>query len=426
MKTSHRRPTLKATLHFISAASLLTTAASAPGQVPERTSPHEILGKSFTAFLADLRSETDHDRREALARKAIASLEKLRSPMVEDSTVHFLYHGKAKHVTIPSDLNGWNPSADSMKQVPGTGLFYLTSHPGGASRFEYKLVVDSVWMTDPLNKRLAIGGYGPNSEIWMPGYVPPEEIVPRQGIQHGILDTIWFKSALLGRTHPVYIYLPASYQPRGVPYPSIWVTDGGEYLTLGLMLNVLDNLIADGRISPVVAVFVDPRTDPRDAGTSTRMYDYTMKDTLVNALADELRSRLIKKYNLSMRASETAVMGASLGGLTATFAGFQRPEVFGVVAAQSPSYWWADEAILALVQKKEKTDIRIYIDTGTIRDAKDESRKMKAILESKGYEIAYAEYPEGHNWVNWRSRLDEILVFFQGRETDRNASPHGR
>jgi enterochelin esterase-like enzyme len=39
---------------------------------------------------------------------------------------------------------------------------------------------------------------------------------------------------------------------------------------------------------------------------------------------------------------------------------------------------------------------------------------MKAVLEQKGYDLTYAEYPESHNWVNWRARLDDILECFWG------------
>ena len=59
---------------------------------------------------------------------------------------------------------------------------------------------------------------------------------------------------------------------------------------------------------------------------------------------------------------------------------------------------------------------KFYIDTGTIRDAQEHARKMKKVLEEKCYDFSYGEYPESHNWVNWRSRLDDILVYFWGKK----------
>jgi len=248
----------------------------------------------------------------------------------------------------------------------------------------------------------------------MTHYCPTPDILYRNDIEHGTIDTLSFKSTELGRTHPLFVYLPPGYKSSRRKLPTIWVMDGGEYLTLGLMNNVLDNLIADKRIGSVIAVFVDPRTDIRDSGTSMRMHDYTMSDTFVTALTAELRPRLLQNYRISDEPMQSAIMGASLGGLIATYAGFTRPEIFGAVAAQSPTYWWKDEELMHMIESTQRKKLRFYIDTGTIRDAQEESRKMKRMLREKGYAVEYAEYPEGHNWVNWRARLDEILIWFVG------------
>jgi enterochelin esterase family protein len=212
----------------------------------------------------------------------------------------------------------------------------------------------------------------------------------------------------------VFVYLPPGYKTTGRKLPCIFVTDGGEYISLALMLNVLDNLIADKRIEPVAGIFIDPRTDMRDIQSSKRMYDYTLSDTFVNALAHELRPRLIKKYALTSDPGQTAILGASLGGLIATYAAYTHPEVFGLCAAQSPSYWWKEKSLLKLMGTGPNKAIKFYIDTGTIRDAQAEAAEMRDLLESRGYEVRYREYPESHNWVNWRARLADILSYFWG------------
>ncbi len=198
----------------------------------------------------------------------------------------------------------------------------------------------------------------------------------------------------------------------------IFVTDGGEYLSLGLMHNVLDNLIAGRRIRPVVAVFIDPRTDIGNSGTSKRMTDYAMSDTFVTFLIHDVRSRLIKEYRLTSDPGETAIMGASLGGLIATYAAYSRPEVFGLCAAQSPSYWFNGGAVIRLIRDGERRPVRFYIDTGTMRDSQTEAQAMRDVLLEKGYALRYAEYPEGHNWANWRARIADILITFWARPED--------
>jgi len=414
--TRFPRLTLSTAFRYISAASMITVAASARGQTSDLPTVQEVLRERFPDFLSRLRGEKSSPAKARLVDNFIAHLRNHGRPLVEDTTVHFVYQGTSRQVTVPSDLNSWNATADTMVRIEGTDLFYLSKNVHRAARFEYKFVVDSSWILDPLNRQQAIGGYGPNSEVRMSAYVPPEEILPRKDSAHGSIDTIFFRSKVLGRTHPVFVYLPKEYKHSSRTYPSIWVTDGGEYLSLALMNNVLDNMIADGRIEPVVGVFVDPRTDPRDSGTSMRMHDYTMSDTFAKALTVELLPHLLRKYRISTAPEQTAIMGASLGGLISTYIAYTKPEVFGLAAAQSPSFWWNNDTIIHLVRTGKTKKIRFYIDTGTIADALAESRRMKAALETKGYELSYAEYPEGHNWVNWRARLDDILLYFWGKK----------
>jgi enterochelin esterase family protein len=409
-----RRLTLRATLTYISAASAVTASVSSQGrEIPFRNAA-EVLGEPFPDALVRIQRTTEAEGRAELVRNLVQRISDYGRLLMQDSTVYFVYHGNATKVTVPSDLNGWDASADAMDRLEGTDLFYRTRNVHPAARFEYKLVVDSTWSLDPLNTQTAIGGYGPNSEAWMPGYHPSAEIAYRPNIPHGKIDTLEFKSSLLGRTHPVFVYLPPTYPSLTEDYPSIWVTDGGEYLSLALMNNVLDNLLAEARIRPVIAIFIDPRTNVRDSGTSKRMQDYAMRDTFITALTTELAPRLLRKYRIIGDPRQTAIMGASLGGLIATYAAVTRPDMFGLVAAQSPAYWWNQGAIFQLVRSSQKEDIRFYIDTGTIRDARAESLEMKAALLEQGYEVMYAEYPEGHNWVNWRARIGDILTFFWG------------
>lgn len=200
----------------------------------------------------------------------------------------------------------------------------------------------------------------------------------------------------------------------GPPLPTIFVTDGGEYLSLGQMNDVLDNLIAEGRVPPIIGVFVDPRTDPGDSRTNTRMTDYGMSDVFLAFLTDELRPYLATRYPIAAEPEQCAIMGASLGGLISTYAAYRRPDIFGLCAAQSPAYQYLRDSIFTVIEPGDRKPFRMYLTTGTIHDAQDEARRMRSILAAKGYAFRYQESPEGHNWVNWRARFSDILIYFWG------------
>lgn len=352
-------------------------------------------GKAVDAFLRDVRLHG--------------------APIMDDSVASFVYSGPGARVRIASDLNAWKPDADTLAHLPGTDLFYVSLRADPAARFEYKFVVDSAWILDPLNPRRAMGGYGPNSEVCMPLYRPPEEIAVRPLVPHGTLDTLLFRSRILRRTMPITVYRPPGDAAAHPPSPVLYVLDGGEYLSLAQMNVVLDNLIDDGAITPPVCVFLDPRTNPADPQTSMRMTDYMMSDSFVAVLVGEIRPFLQGKYRMTGSAASTGIMGASLGGLAAIHAAFARPDVFGLCAAQSPSLWLQDARMLTRLQREPVMPIRFHIDTGTMRDAQEESRRARDILAGRGYALQYEEHPEGHNWFNWRARLGTILRYFWGR-----------
>lgn len=406
----------RAAYQHISFASKFTMAMFARSRPFDTRDALEALGERFEDSLARIQAQQHPTLRGIAAEEFVEKLRRYGRPYTERDRVFFVYKGDAKRVSVPSDLNGWNSGSDTMRRVRGTNLFYLKKRIGEAARFEYKFAVDSRWMLDPLNMQQAMGGYGPNSEIWMPAYSPPPEIEYGSGIPHGTVDAFSIKSSILKRTHPVFAYTPPGYNKSKHPYPTMYVTDGGEYISLALMLNVLDNMIAEKRIQPIIAIFIDARTDVQDSETSKRMTDYMMNDRFVNFLISELRPKITRRYRTSQSPEQTAIMGASLGGLIATYAAYTRPDVFGLCAAQSPAYWMTEGAMTRMISRGPKKPIKISIDTGTIRDAQDEARRMKKALKRKRYTFRYTEHPESHNWVNWRARIAEILTFFWGKD----------
>ncbi len=344
---------------------------------------------------------------------ALASAKK--KVLITDSSAIFLYERKAGRVQVAGDFNRWSPTTDSLRSLGDGRRWLLKMELPPTSRVEYKFVVDSNWILDPLNSMTAAGGFGENSEIRMPGYTPSPDIEPRPGVPRGRIDTLIVVSSYLDCEHPVYVYIPAETASDRQKYPSLVVTDGGEFLSLAKMNVVLDNLIAEKRIPPVITIFVDPRTRPGDAASNKRMTEYAMNDRFVAFLSQELLPKLRKKYRLAEAPESTAIAGASMGGLIAAYASFRDPGVFGLCAAQSPSFWWAKDSMLTLFRSSDKKPIRFYIDTGTLHDALPQSRDMRDILTAKGYDVLYGEYPEGHNWSNWRSRLATLLTFFWGK-----------
>jgi enterochelin esterase family protein len=68
-----------------------------------------------------------------------------------------------------------------------------------------------------------------------------------------------------------------------------------------------------------------------------------------------------------------------------------------------------------------KSPIRFYLEAGLFETAHTgsilaENRRMRDVLEAKGYTIFYSEFTGGHDYLNWRGSLADGLVTLAGRE----------
>jgi len=137
----------------------------AHGQAPA------VRGDRFGAFAERLAAIADSAARERAVDTLVARVRDSGTVLRGDSTATFLYRGPGRRIFVAGDANGWNPAAGEMRRVAGTSLFALTWRLDPAARCEYKIVVDSAWMLDPLNTLTVRGGFGDNSELRMPGYL---------------------------------------------------------------------------------------------------------------------------------------------------------------------------------------------------------------------------------------------------------------
>ncbi len=339
-------------------------------------------------------------------------------PFTSDSTVIFLYKGDAESVRWNGDFNSWggNKSIQIVgEQIGNTNLWAATASFPPDARLDYKLTINEAdWILDPANPHRQWSGFGPNSELRMPDYETEPLTFRSPDTDNGLLwEPVTMNSKHLGYDIDYQVYIPDGYE-AAENVPVIYVTDGQEYSddNLGAMVVVLDNLIDQGKIEPVLAVFVNP-LDPSNPDLNRRMDEMGNNEDYLNFFADELIPTIENEYKASPVKSDRAILGTSLGGLNATYFTFSRPDLFGNVAIQAPAFWYREE-IYDLVKETEVDELNIYMSVGTIGDNTIDARTMKTIFEEKGLDFTYLEVNEGHSWGAWRTQLDDILIQFFG------------
>ncbi len=358
--------------------------------------------QTFSDFLARIHA-TPENERTALVDSFMNAVRAF--PFVEQDTLaHFIYRGNATSVTVPGDANGWNTVSSPMTKISGTNFWYRTDVFENDARLDYKFFINGNWILDPRNPNTCTGGYGPNSELRMPGYQMPPEIAHYPGIAHGTLKDTTFFSVNLGNSRTIRIYLPPGYDGSMGRYPMMLFHDGLEYISLAQAHHVLDYMIHEQRIEPTIGVFIPPVNRSSE-------YAGNLQDKFTKFIIEEVIPWVDARFRTIPSPEKRAVLGASYGGNISLWLGMNHPEIFGHVAAQS-SY------IASSISDRFRTgpplDLKLNLILGTydIPVLIPMVRNFILILDAKGYTYDYHEYHEGHSWGFWRAHIDDALEMF--------------
>ncbi len=340
------------------------------------------------------------------------------TPIVFGRTAVFFFRGEARSVEWRGDVVGWDASeATRGKRVGASDVWTWRRDLVPASRADYKVVVDGErWILDPLNPRTQLGGFGPNTELRMPGWAEAPSTHRRPGVAGGTLGDTWrIPSAALGYPIDVRVYTPAGFDPgAGRRYPVLYV-NGNEYWddAMGALVVTLDNLVADHRIPPLVAVFIDDwdraTNQKRDRKELVPAADGSC--AFCDFVANELVTAVDTRFPTLASAEHRGLVSVSLGGLNAAATLARHPRTFGRVAFQSP-YFGEDGTVLDALAKAPVHPSRAVVDVGVYeRGFQDGARRLRAVLESKGASVRSIEALDGHSWGHWRATLAEAVAF---------------
>ena len=286
-----------------------------------------------------------------------------------------------------------------MTNISGTNFWYRTYTFDDDARLDYKFVYNgSTWIFDPRNPYTAPGGFGNNSELRMPDYNPPQEINYIADIAHGSLKDTSFFSTNLGNSRTIKVYLPPTYDPSGEEYPVLLVHDGLEYFSFAKMNNILDYLISENKIRPLIAVFVSP------VDRSPEYID-EKQEAFTNFIIEEVMPWIDQKYRTKKEAGSRAVIGSSAGGNISLWIGMNHSDVFGNIGAFSP---YIEQDIRDVFSGNVIPDLKIYMNVGKydhLNLIHESGNAFHPLLEEKKYEYIFEEYPEGDSYGFWRAHF---------------------
>ena len=369
-------------------------------------SPSIFSQNQFQEFLDRVNSLPDSSAKAAVIDSFITVARAEGIPFIENNTANFIYLGSVNSVNVPGDFNGWNQNSASMVNLVLTNFWYHSKDFEMNARLDYKFVLnDSSWILDPENPNTVSGGFGPNSELAMPEYVQPWEIVYNPSIDHGTIEDKSIFSTNLNATHQLKIYLPPGYNNAST-YPAAYFQDGFEYVTLASAANVLDNLIDSNKIEPLIAVFVKPNNRNEE-------YAFSKRNEYRLFFVEELVPFIDSIYSTKVDPKERVVMGPSYGGNISALISYNHPDVFGLCGVHSGAFQPNNYEAFTLITTGVLKDIKWSSIWGSYEGGLSQTMQdFRDSLLSKGYELDWLELPEGHSWGLWRATIDNMLKYF--------------
>jgi predicted alpha/beta superfamily hydrolase len=242
-----------------------------------------------------------------------------------------------------------------------------------------------------------------------------------------------FSSRFLTKKRDLIVYTPGIYEKRpDLQFPVLYLEDGqnlfdpatsfipGVYWSVGETANVL---MAQGAIEPLVIVGIYNTGKQRVneyTPTRDRKLGGGKADKYGRLLIEELQPFIESRYRIARGPQNKGLGGSSLGGLLTIYLGMQYPQVFGKLAALSPSVWWNHRAILQSVARaKLPQRPRIWLDVGTdeggTRTVEHVTALRDALLQ-KGWQenrdLHFEIFPGAqHNEAAWAQRVGPFLRF---------------
>ncbi len=429
-----------------------------------------VLAGAAFAFLASQAAADDElssPRLQALKREIEAGnraalesfwqeMAKQTTPLIEPVTddthyrlVTFVWRAKeeTRHVVIFGGAGGFDVSKNHLARLLDTDLWFRTYKIRSDARFTYSLSPNdslvpfrdlkpgdmkamvqrvSTFKPDPFNPHKMSQGLLTSSLAELPDAPPQPYTIKRADAPVGKVEEKKIKSAILNNERKAWVYTPPSYQTSGKPYGLLVIFDGMAYIALVPTPIILDNLIAEAKIPPLVAVIIDNPTQ------TSRNVELPCHAPFADFLAKELVPWMRQNYHVTADPKQTVVAGSSYGGLASMWAGFRHSKVFGNVLSQSGSYWWRPEDnpegehewLTRQVGASPRLPLKIYMDVGLMEIGPTPgdgptmvvtNRHLRDILRIKGYAVQYAEFNGGHEYLNWRGTLSDGLIYLLGQ-----------
>lgn len=244
------------------------------------------------------------------------------SPQVhDDQTVTFqLGAPNAKEVKV----NGqWKDGSAAMEKGEN-GVWSVTVGPVGPGVWEYSFQVDGLSMIDPANEWIKPMHSPRTSILHLPS--DPPALYDFRAVPHGTVRSHSYFSKSLDRLRYLSVYTPPGYdQKTSETFPVFYLQHGSgdnqdTWTVHGKAQWIADNLIAEGKVVPMLIVMMDGHAQVPGGRENTPYFE--------RDLMQDVMPLVESNYRTNADANHRAIIGLSMGGGQSLTIGLNHADTF--------------------------------------------------------------------------------------------------
>jgi len=238
--------------------------------------------------------------------------------------------------------------------------------------------------------------------------VPEGYDKPRDGIPHGNLDVVEYDSKTVGTRRKAVVYTPPGYSTDR-KYPVLYLLHGiggdeNEWRRGGHPEVILDNLIADKKVAPMIVVMPNGRAQPDDrasGGFGAAPAFARFEQDLLKDLIPFIES----KYSVKSDRESRALAGLSMGGGQSLNFGLGNLDTFAWVGGFSSAPNTKPPTELLPDPDKAKQLKLLYVSCGNKDGLIRISQNLHAYLKENNVPHIWHVDEHAHDFQHWKKAL---------------------
>jgi len=357
-----------------------------------------LLGSAVPALAQWQRTPTPNDTLQSVRRLA------------DGSVVFSIYAPKARTVALGGEIVPFMSENKPVVTENPNGVWNITLKDVEEGVYRYHFIVDGVQVDDPkgeiASEKLGLAHIDDGNSFFSMKDVP-----------HGAISQRYYYSKPLKKYRRMHVWTPAGYETSKKKLPVLYLVHGGGdtdsgWATVGCAGFILDNLLAEGKIEPMIVVMPNGSIRAQKRDMSDQMRNFT--DDMMQSVIPFVESN----YRVLTDKDHRAMAGLSMGGIQTLECTLENYDKFGYVFVLSggfnPNLDYEKEAErLHLKENAAKINktFRIFAHTqGGPNDITHISgEKTNKIFDKYGIKYEYSEpYQTGHTWSTWRNNLKDL------------------